>query len=465
MRDGVIVGLANHTLLISKSGDERPIDDSAAPISIENEVVGSVLVFRDVTERRRTEEKLRANREQLERQAEELLLADRRKNDFLAMLAHELRNPLAPIRNSITVLQMKGPPDPELVWAREVIERQVTTMARLLDDLLDLNRLARQKLELRKEAIALETVIERAVETSRPLITSGRQDLRIDLPKEPLELEGDPIRLAQVFSNLLNNAAKYTDPGGQIAIKVMREDESAVVTVRDTGIGIEPEALPRIFEIFSQVPSARNRSEGGAGIGLSLANGIVVLHGGTIEARSAGLGKGSEFSVRLPLAPASRVPPQEVPKEEPIALRTTATRRVLIADDLRDSADSLAMMLRTVGHTVETAYDGEQALQSAGKWRPEVLLLDIGMPKLDGYEVCRQIRAEPWGEKIFIIAQTGWGQEDDLRLAREAGFDHHLVKPVSFPALLDVLARLERDGREGWRSKGEGDGKSGRTSE
>jgi PAS domain S-box-containing protein len=439
MREGVIVGLANHSLLLSRSGEERPIDDSAAPImSQSREVLGSVLVFRDVTERRRTEAELRASREKLLKQAEALIETDRQKNNFIALLAHELRNPLAPMRNSITVLQMKGSQDPDLVWAREVIERQVRIMARLLDDLLDINRLVRNKLELRREILPLAPIIENAIETSRPVIDQARHRLTVEVPAEPIYVDGDPVRLAQVFCNVLNNAAKYTDPGGHILMRATRRDDQVVVSVKDDGIGIDPATLLHLFDMFATIPTDKDRSQGGIGIGLAIAKGLTEQHGGSIEAHSAGRGKGSEFVVRLPIcaSPSRLTASIQGTGAAPRILK----QRIVIADDLRDNADSLALMLRTLGYHVHSVYDGEQAVRAAAELRPDVMLLDIGMPKLDGYEVCRQIRSQPWGRNMLLIAQTGWGHKEDLRRAAEAGFDHHLLKPVEIATLLDLLA-------------------------
>jgi PAS domain S-box-containing protein len=429
LREGVIVGLANHTILIRKDGTELPIDDSAAPIrDAHGHVFGCVLVFRDVTERKRSEEALKE--------------ADRRKNEFLATLAHELRNPLAPIRNAIQILLMKGPPDPEMKWGREVIDRQVQHMARLLDDLLDVSRITHNKLDLRIERIELSAVVQNAIETCQPFIQRGGQKLTVTLPQHPVYLDADPVRLSQVFSNLLNNAAKYSEPGCHIRLIGERQGSDVVVSVQDDGIGIAPQMLPRIFEIFSQAQRILERSQGGLGIGLSLVRGLVELHGGSVEAHSDGPGKGSTFTVRLPLVVQDSVPVQvAVP---PARHEQTGARkcRLLIVDDLRDSADSLAMLLKAMGHEVHTAYDGENAVTLAEKLKPEAVLLDIGMPKLNGYDACRRIRQQPWGLGMSLIALTGWGQEDDRHRTEEAGFNHHMVKPVDPGELMQVLASL-----------------------
>jgi signal transduction histidine kinase/ActR/RegA family two-component response regulator len=370
--------------------------------------------------------------------------ADRKKDEFLATLAHELRNPLAPIRNAVRIVQAKGPPVPELLWARGVIDRQVEVMARLLEDLLDVSRISRNKLELRTQRVDLAAVLDVALETSRPVIDAGGHELSVTLPAEPIRLEADPLRLAQVFSNLLNNAAKYTEEGGRVWLTAERQGGEVIVSVKDSGIGIAAEMLPRVFEMFSQAERALVRSQGGLGIGLSLVKGLVELHGGSIEARSGGPGRGSEFVVRLPVP---SVAPEREPgrpcEDEPVAV---PKRRVLIVDDNEDSADSLAMLLKIMGHEVRTAYDGEQAVEAAAALRPDVALLDIGMPRLNGYDACRRIREQPGGQEVFLIAVTGWGQEEDRRRTEEAGFDHHVVKPVDTAALMRLLASLPSDG-------------------
>jgi signal transduction histidine kinase/CheY-like chemotaxis protein/PAS domain-containing protein len=369
--------------------------------------------------------------------------ADRRKNEFLATLAHELRNPLAPIRNAVQILLLKGPPEPDLKWGREVIDRQVQHLARLLDDLLDVSRISYGKLELRKERVELAAMVQSAVETSRPLLDKGGQELTIALPAKPVYLDADPVRLAQVFANLLNNAAKYTEPGGHIRLTAERQGSDVVVSVQDDGIGIPAEMLPRLFEIFSQAERVPELSQGGLGIGLSLVKGLVELHGGRVEARSDGPGTGSAFTVRLPVVVEKAVP-EKAPRCEEGGPAGVAKYRLLIVDDLRDSADSLAMLLRMMGHEVQTAYDGEEAVVAAEQFKPEAVLLDLGMPKLNGYDACRSIRQQPWGREMYLIALTGWGQEDDRRHTEEAGFNHHLVKPVVPAALMKLLAEEAR---------------------
>ena len=380
----------------------------------------------DITERKKVEQILRN--------------ADREKDSFIATLAHELRNPLAPVRNAIGVLRQTTQTDPRVIWCHDVIDRQTGRMAHLIDDLLDVSRLSRNQLQLRRETLPLATAIEQALEIAQPLIDAGEHVFKLSVPAQALLLDGDLTRLAQAFSNILINAAKYTPAKGEIALSVEALGDQAVVKVTDTGIGIAAEHLTKIFEMFGQVESALNRSQGGQGIGLSLAKGLVEMHGGTICARSAGPGRGSEFEVRLPLA--SRTAPIEsyAVGREPDA-SADRTYRILVADDLRDTTDSLAALLQSLGHLVHVAYDGAQALQLAEALRPEVVLLDLGMPKLNGYEVCRRIRAAPWGGRMTLIAQTGWGQQEDRRRSKEAGFDHHLLKPVEPSALVSLLQR------------------------
>jgi PAS domain S-box-containing protein len=372
--------------------------------------------------------------------------ADRRKNEFLATLAHELRNPLAPLRNALQLLQVAGDRPEILAQTRAMMERQLGHMVRLIDDLLDVSRITRNKFPLRTERIYLATVIQSALETTRPLLEELCHKLTASLPPEPIPLDADPVRLAQVFTNLLNNAAKFTAPGGHIALTALREDHEVRVSVRDTGIGIAPEHLPRLFTMFSQVTPALERSHGGLGIGLSLVRGLVELHGGSVEARSDGPGRGSTFLVRLPLAPLTVPEPPEQNGSGKLS-GSASHSRILVVDDNRDSATSLGMMLQHVGHDIRTAHDGLEAVQAAEAFRPAVALLDIGLPKLNGYEVARQIRQQPWGKDLLLVAVSGWGQEEDKQRAREAGFDHHLTKPVELETLLELVALPSRPGK------------------
>jgi signal transduction histidine kinase len=367
--------------------------------------------------------------------------ADRHKDEFLAVLAHELRNPLAPIRNAVEIMRRSALTDPQLAWSRDVIERQVKHLTRLVDDLLDVSRITRGNINLSREPVAVTTIVARAIETIQPLIADQRHELTVDVPEESLEVEGDLTRLTQVLGNLLNNAAKYTDPGGSIAVSAQRVATDVEIRVRDNGIGIPPELLPRLFQLFTQVDGAAHRAQGGLGIGLALVRQLIQMHGGSVTAYSQGPGHGSEFLIRLPLRVRGyRNPPAS--SEEPLADAAPRGHRILLADDNRDALDSLATLLQCDGHEVHTAADGAEALEVAAACHPDVVLLDIGMPKLDGYEVARRIRAEPWGKSAVLIALTGWGQDEDRRRSREVGFDSHLVKPLDPEALSTLLARL-----------------------
>jgi PAS domain S-box-containing protein len=564
LREGAIVGLANHTVLIARDGTERPIEDSGAPIVDEETPVGVVVVFRDATPERTAQralleserryrgaanqftdladnvsqlvwmaepdgsifwynkrwyeytgttldamqgwgwqvvydpqelpkmlerwqraiasgvpfemvfplkgadgefrpfltrvvpvkdeagkvtrwfgthtdisERLRTE-EGLRKTGAELREADQQKDIFLATLAHELRNPLAPIRNAARVLESDALKPADVQRSRLIIARQVRRMASLLDDLLDMSRITRGVFALKKQYVNLQGLLAEAVETARPLIDAKRHTLKLEWPTHPIEVEADPVRFVQIVSNLLTNAAKYTDPQGRITCGVRVEEKTIVIFVRDTGVGLAPEMLNRVFAMFAQVQPNQKRTEGGLGIGLALVKGLVVLHGGRIEVRSEGLGRGSEFIVILPdLRVATGTLQRALVGDRDGAAARTA-RRVLIADDNRDGAESLAMILELSGHEVLTAHTGPEAFQMAAQHRPHVAILDIGMPGLSGYEVAQQIRREAWGVNITLIAVTGWGQEDDKRQAQRAGFDHHLTKPVD-PVMLEEL--------------------------
>jgi PAS domain S-box-containing protein len=420
---GTTVGLANRIALVSRSGTVVGIEDSAAPIrNARGSIVGVVLVFHDVTERRRAEHALRE--------------ADRRKDEFLATLAHELRNPLAPIRQAAMILKAPAATDTQKRWSHDVIGRQVHHMALLLDDLLDISRITRGMLELRVEMVELADVIDAAVETARPAIDAKRHTFSVLAPDHPVQLAADPMRLAQVLSNLLTNAAKYTDPEGQIQLRAVLEERVVTICVVDTGIGIPSFAIENVFDMFSQVKSGQDRSEGGLGIGLSLSKGLVQLHGGEIEAKSLGLGRGSEFIVRLPvqfLAARS----QSVDTRASTAPR--AGRRILIADDNRDAAESLATLLQLDGHDVTIVHDGQAALAAVQTGHPDIALLDIGMPILSGYEVARQVRQGSLGRTVTLVAVTGWGQDSDKARALAAGFNHHFTKPIETERLNDLI--------------------------
>lgn len=374
---------------------------------------------------------------------EALRLADRRKDEFLATLAHELRNPLAPVRAAVKVLESKALRVEQDQWARDVISRQVHRMALLLDDLLDVSRITQGRLELKLEAVSLNSIIDAAVETARPLIETKEHQLTIESPSAPVMLMVDPLRLSQSLSNLLTNSAKYMDEGGHIILRAALSAEELILSVKDTGIGIEPEAQAGLFEMFSQVKSAMARSDGGLGIGLSLVKGLVQLHGGTIDVESAGSGLGSEFTIRLPRSVVVPVAP-EVQDKPRAPLSEPCGHRVLLADDNRDAADSLAMLLEMNGYGVTVGYNGEQALQLARQSLPSVMILDIGMPDMTGFEVARRARAEPWGRDVYMIAVTGWGQKEDKARAVASGFDHHLTKPVDPDEVENVLQAFFR---------------------
>ena len=558
LMEGKIVGLANHTVLIAKDGTERPIDDSAAPIrDAEGKIIGSVLVFRDISERKRAEEALReAERrwrslaealpnlvwtdlpdgqcdylssqwgsytgipekellglawlervihpddrertlacwtaavedkgefdleyrirrhdgqyrwfktrgvpirdesgriiywfgtctdiEDYKRAEEALREADRRKDEFLATLAHELRNPLAPIRNSLQILKMPRVDAATVQQTREMMERQVHHLVRLVDDLLDVSRVMRGKIELRREPVELATIVARAVETAKPLIEVQGHQLDISVSPESLLLDADPIRLAQVVGNLLTNSAKYSEGHGHIWLTAERENGQAVLKVRDSGIGIAPDMLPHVFELFVQADHASTKAQGGLCIGLTLVKNLVEMHDGSVEAHSAGLGKGCEFVIRLPIKAEERRESSEKESGLQQPERSPSGHRLLVVDDNKDAAMSLATLLRLQGHEVRIADNGSLALEMANSYRPDLVFLDIGMPGMDGYEVARRMRQMPGLEKTVLTALTGWGQQEDRRRTAKAGFDHHLVKPVEATALENLLAGLKR---------------------
>jgi PAS domain S-box-containing protein len=390
-------------------------------------MIGSTL---DVTARHAIEEALRD--------------ANQRKDEFLATLAHELRNPLAPLRNSLHLLRM-GVDDGQRDRLQAVMERQVAQLGRLVDDLLEVSRITRGKITLHVEPVTVDEVVQRAVETSQPLIDAAHHTLSVTLPEPPLTLHADPLRLAQVLANLLNNAAKYTEPGGRIELVAARELDTAVVRVRDNGLGIAPEHLPHVFDLFAQADRSLTRAQGGLGIGLTLVRSLVELHGGSVSARSAGIGEGSEFELRLPLHPL----PGSLRGDQPVSfLDAGESHRLLVVDDNREHADTLALYLSTAGHQVRVAYDGLDAVAVATDFDPDAVLMDVGMPGLDGYGAARRMRAQPGGRRRVLVALTGWGQSEDRRRSRAAGFDAHLVKPADPPALLalvDSLLQLKRD--------------------
>jgi PAS domain S-box-containing protein len=382
----------------------------------------------------------------IERKAAEdaLLEADRRKDVFLATLAHELRNPLAPIRNALQLIRMPDADAHAKQAAAEIMDRQVGQMVRLVDDLLDVSRIRHGTIALRRERVDLLAVVKHVVEGAGSLTESRDQALSVSLPPAPVYLDADFTRLVQAIGNLLTNASKFTDRGGRIALAVEvsgdREPPEAVVRVRDTGVGIAADQLHRIFDMFEQVHSSLDSSAGGLGIGLSLVKSLVEQHGGAVAARSDGVGRGSEFIIRLPVLAEAPSAPQKATTDEGARGAPPANRRILVVDDNRDSAISLSKLLTLAGHQTRTAHDGLEAVEAAGEFRPDVVLLDIGLPKLNGYEAARRIRQEPWGKTMMLVALTGWGQDDDRQQSKDAGFDRHLVKPVDSVALREVLA-------------------------
>jgi PAS domain S-box-containing protein len=412
---------------LRSDGTEFPVELAVSRISFSGPPMFTGYI-RDITERKRLEDELRAR-------AEQLTEADHRKNEFLATLAHELRNPLAPIRNGLQILRL-GQRDPEIMeQVRDMMDRQLAQMVRLVDDLLDLSRVSRGTIELQKERIELAKVVQQAVETSLPLIEQAGHHLTIDMPRSAIYIDADLTRMAQVFSNILNNAAKYTESSGKIHLTVQQQDGEAIVSVKDNGIGIPANMLPNVFDMFTQVDRNLERSQGGLGIGLSIVKRLVEMHGGSVEVNSDGHRMGSDFIIRLPVV-LSVVQPQTAD----VPTGVSGRRRVLVVDDNRDAATSLAIMLRLMGNESNTAHDGLEALEVAAAFRPDLILLDIGMPKLNGYDTARQIRQQSWGKHIALVALTGWGQEEDRRKSREAGFDSHLVKPIQLQDLEKLLA-------------------------
>jgi PAS domain S-box-containing protein len=388
-------------------------------------VVGASKIARDITGRKRAEKALKD--------------ADRRKDEFLAMLAHELRNPLASISNAVQVLERASDDGKAVRSMSEILERQVGQMQRYVDDLLDVSRITRGKVELRKEPIELAPLLEHTIAAIRPQVECLGHELRVKLPPQPIYLEADPVRLSQVVGNLLSNACKFTERGGSIELSAGVERGQAVVRVRDNGIGIASDQIPHIFGMFMQVDTTLERSVGGLGIGLTLVQSLVQMHGGSVEAKSSGLGQGSEFVVRLPML--SRPPARSHKRESGVAPER-ASRRILIVDDNQDGAESLAMLMELRGHQTQTVHDGLEGVEIAERFRPDVVLLDIGLPRLNGYQVCHRIRAAPWGRNMVLIAMTGWGQDEDRSRSKEAGFDAHIVKPVDHDALMELLGSL-----------------------
>ena len=406
----------------------NPIHDDAGKL------IGAVNVLVDISDRRRAAEA----QAQL---CEQLRDADRRKDEFLAMLAHELRNPLAPISNSLEILRLTDDLSPAVARVREIMHTQVNHMVRLVDDLLEVSRIAQGKIELRKMPVKLSTIVGSAVETSRPFIDAAKHQLAIAVPHETLMLDADPVRLSQVISNLLNNAAKYTPEGGQIWLTARQDRDEVALSVRDNGLGIPADMLPHVFEMFAQLDETHSRAQGGLGIGLTLAKTFVEMHDGRVEVRSGGPGQGSEFIVRLPLAAQSSISkPVPAPEQEQ---RPLTARRILVVDDTRAAAYTLSKLLESLGQQVSTAHDGVSALDFVRNQRPDVVISDIAMPDMSGYELARSLRQHPSLDSVILVALTGYGQDADTQRAREAGFDYHLVKPMTMDALHHLLKLLE----------------------
>ncbi|MES2941039.1 MAG: PAS domain-containing protein [Pseudomonadota bacterium] len=417
----------------------RIYDYIFAPVlDSDGQVVAIAGTTRDITDRQAAEQALR-------QQAASLAEADRAKDEFLATLSHELRNPLAPLRNSLALLRRIDPGNAKAEPVRAIMERQVNHLVRLVDDLLEVSRISRGTLSLRKERVEVAAIVQSAIETSEPLMAEAGHALQVQLPPERLWIEGDPVRLSQLLSNLLNNAAKYSEDGGQVTVRSWSQDGQAIISVRDTGMGIDSDMLPRVFGMFTRGHRDSGRAQGGLGIGLALSRRLAEMHGGTLDGYSEGVGKGSEFVVRLPLAAA----PHAQPAPAPAATAGAGLDGIaaLVVDDNCDAGDSLGQVLLLLGADVRVARDGREALEAFAVFQPRVVLLDIGMPEMNGYEVARAIRTQFPHAPTTLVALTGWGQEDDRRRAREAGFDHHLIKPAELGALQDLLGSLHAAGK------------------
>ncbi len=422
------------------------------PVPVIPEILrAKVSVFAELYRKTRALERLNSELEErvaertaaLEATTAALQDADRRKDEFLAMLAHELRNPLAPIRTAVQLLRLKELGESQRKQAREVIERQVQQLVSLIDDLLDVSRITRGMITLQREPVLIGAIIARSVETARPAIDACRHEFTVELPDELLTVEGDKARLVQVVGNILHNSAKFTGPGGRICLKVSRDGSHAVIAVTDSGIGIHQDLMPKLFQLFTQVHPGSEHSHGGLGIGLALARRLTEIHGGSVTAHSDGPGCGTEFRIRLPLL-AAQSTMSASDGERPQHLPTIEPRRILVADDNVDAAESLSLQLQLAGQDVRTAHNGAEAVAVARSFKPQVVLLDLGMPKMDGYQTVRQLRRFPWGKRAIIIALTGWGQQTDRERTAEAGFDLHLVKPVAEHDLFKALASASR---------------------
>jgi signal transduction histidine kinase len=423
------------------------------PVPVVPEILrAKVSIFAELFRKTRALERLNVELEErvtertaaLEATTQQLQEANHRKDEFLAMLAHELRNPLAPIRTAVQLLRLKELTEPHRQRARDVIERQVEHLVNLIDDLLDVSRITRGMITLQLEPVLIGAIVARAVETARPAIDAHRHALELDLPDELISVEGDKTRLVQVLANILHNAAKFMDPGGHIRLSVRRDGQHAVIQIADTGIGIAPDLLPKIFELFTQVHTKSERAQGGLGIGLALVRRLTEMHGGTVSAHSDGPGRGASFTVRLPVM-AAQISGLVKQKREAGAIPLIEPQRILVADDNRDAAEALSLQLQLAGHDVRTAHDGVEALDLAKTFDPDIVLLDLGMPKMDGYEVARRLRVQPGSRRVTLIALTGWGQQQDRDRTTDAGFDAHLVKPVAETQLFRALALAVED--------------------
>ena len=423
------------------------------PVPVVPEILrAKVSIFAELFRKTRALERLNAELEErvaertaaLEATTHQLQEANHRKDEFLAMLAHELRNPLAPIRTAVQLLRLKELTEPHRRRARDVIERQVEHLVNLIDDLLDVSRITRGMITLQLEPVLVGAIVARAVETARPAIDSHRHLLELDLPDELISVEGDKTRLVQVIANILHNAAKFMDPGGRIRLRVWREGQNAVIQISDTGIGIAPELLPTIFELFTQVHSKSERAQGGLGIGLALVRRLTEMHGGSVTAESEGPGRGATFNVRLPML-VPQLAALSTRKRESGAIPSLEPQRILVADDNYDAAEALTLQLQLAGHEVRTAHDGVEAVELAKTFDPDIVLLDLGMPKMDGYEAARQLRLSPTTSRAKLIALTGWGQQQDRDRTTDAGFDAHLVKPVAEAQLFKALTLAVED--------------------